>query len=446
MMKRTHLAGLLAAALATALLFAFGAGCRKPEGQRPPDAPLPPTSAVPAGGKSTPSIAYWTCSMHPQIRAEKPGNCPICGMTLVPVRTAASAADASASVAGGDEVRLLPEAIHQAGVRIEKAQRRQLSKEVVIFGTIGYNLNLHRDVVSLVEGRVERQWVDFNQTEVAKDAPLVTLYSPESMVLQEDYLKALRERWLSTFYERKLLGSMVTLAGEKLRRIGFTDEDLARLQRERKAQAEVVVRAPIAGTIVDNQVHLGEIVKAGQALYHLAPIDVLWFNAQVFEPDLGLLRNGQEVRITTKADPGKESIGRLIFIGRSLDPVSRTVPVRFAVPNPDRKLLPNLSADGRLMVPLGENIPSVPNSAVLDLGLRHVVYVQKEPGVYAARNVRIGQATEHFTQILEGVEEGAEVVVAGAFLIDAQAQLRGGSGASTAAPSEPAPLPSEHHH
>ena len=307
-------------------------------------------------------------------------------------------------------------------IKVEK-----LIKELLIFGTIGYDLNLHRDVVSLVEGRIERQLVDFNQTEVKKGDPLLVLYSREALALQEEYLKALRERWLSTFYERRLLTSMISLAEEKLKRIGFTEEDLLKLQNDQKPSAEIIIRSPITGSIVGNMVHIGEMAKIDMSLYHIAPLDELWFNAQVFEPDLGLLEIGQKVHITTKSFPGEIFIGNLAFIGRSLEAANRTIPVRFTVPNSDRRLLPNLSASGQLEIDLG-SVLSVPNSAVLDLGTRYVVYLQKEKGIYLSRNVRIGNITSHYTQILSGLSEGDEVVTSGAFLIDAQSQLRTGGG------------------
>lgn len=373
-----------------------------------------------------PAVEYWTCSMHPQVREPKPGECPFCGMDLTPVRAAPG--KGTAAVSASAEIHLDADAIRQAGVRTEKVARRKLSREITLFGSIGDDLNRRREVVSLVEGRVERQWIDFNQTEVAKGAALVSLYSAEAMGLQEEYLKALRERWLSTFYERDLLGAAVKIAGEKLRRLGFTEADLRQLERERAPRNEIVLRAPIDGAIVENLARLGEVVKAGQTLYRLAPLDEVWFNARVFEPDLGALRPGQTIRVTTKADPGRAHLGRLIYIGRSLDETNRTASVRFALANPERALLPNMSASGTAEIPLGDAVLSVPTSAVLDLGTRRLVYVQKEEQVFVAREVRVGQSSARDIEIVEGLAEGETVVVAGAFLVDAQAQLRGSGG------------------
>lgn len=388
---------------------------------------------APTARKPERKVDYYTCSMHPQVHEAKPGDCPFCGMKLIPIHADSSSGTNSASQAKG-EVRLSPEGIRQASVSTEPVSKRMLAKELLIFGTLGYNQNLHRDVVPLVEGRIEKQFIDFNQTEVKKGDALVSLYSQEAIRLQEDYLKALRERWLSTFYERDLLDSMVALAVEKLKRIGFTDKDLLRLSEDKKVSPNVTVRSPISGSIVGNMVHIGELAKIDAPLYHVVPLDELWFNAQVFEPDLGLLKIGQTVHVTTKSFPGETFPGRLAFIGRALDAVNRTIPVRFTVPNADRRLLPNLSASGRLAIPLGEAVLSVPNSAVLDLGTRHVVYVEKEKGVYLPQNVRVGHVTPHYTQILDGLAAGDAVVTSGAFLIDAQAQLRGSTGTGSASP------------
>ncbi len=407
-----------------AVTVGFTTGCQR----KNPASPAEETHEGHSKGNTKSQVEYWTCSMHPQIKKSEPGKCPICGMTLVPVRSSEPSGASVPSALSGEEIHLGTEMVHQAGVQVEKAARRQLSREILVFGNLGYDLNRRRNVVPLVSGRIDRQLVDFNQTEVKEGAPLVSLYSPEAVALQEDYLKAKRERWLSTFYERKLLDSMVALAEQKLRQIGFADDELNALQEKKKPFPNLTIRAPASGSIVENMVQIGDFVKADQILYTIVPLDEMWFNAQVFEPDLGLLKTGQEVRITAKAFPGEKFTGRLVFIGRSLDVNNRTVPVRFVLPNPQRRLLPNLSASGVIEIPLGNSVLCVPNSAILDLGTRHVVYVQKNENVYLPRNVQVGQTTPHYTEILEGISEDEPVVVAGTFLIDAQAQLRSGSG------------------
>lgn len=445
MLKRNILVIVTIVGFASLLLV----GCSREDGNK--SSPSNPVPAEPQKSK----ILYWTCSMHPQIHADKPGKCPICGMNLVPVESSEN------SPSGSTEIRLSGQGIQLAGVKVEKAERRNLSKDLLIFGTIGYNQNRHRDVVSLVEGRIEKQWVDFNQNEVKKGAPLVSLFSMEAIQLQEEYLKALREKWLSTFYERDLMESAVRLAAERLRRIGFSEEDIDQLRENKSIQKQVIIRSPITGSIVGNMVHVGEMAKKDESLYHIVPLDEMWFNGQVFEPDLGLLKLGQTIRITTKSYGSEEFTGKLTYIGVALDPVNRTVPVRFTVQNKERKLVPNLSASGQIEIPIGKEVLSVPNSAVLDLGTRHIVYVQGEPGSFIQHEVRVGYVTSHYTQILEGLNEGDDVVVSGAFLIDAQSQLRRegsagggqshGSG-STMNPIEqaPEPVPSpatdQHHH
>jgi Cu(I)/Ag(I) efflux system membrane fusion protein len=422
-----------------AAAFALLAGCQK-SGPAPVEkAPAP---------KEERKIDYWTCSMHPKIRADKPGNCPICGMTLVPVYSGASTGPAAPGTAAA--ISLSEEGIRQAGVAVDKAAKRNLTKDLLIFGTLGYDQNLHRDVVPLVSGRIEKQFINFNVTEVSKGEPLVSLYSTEALALQEEYLRALRDRWLSTFYERELLSSMIKLAEEKLLRIGFSKKEIEKLEDEKHPTGEVIVRAPVSGSIVGNMVHIGEMAKTDEPLYHIVPLDELWFNAQVFEPDIGLLKIGEKIRITTKSHPGEEFTGRLVFVGRALDAANRTVPVRFVIPNKSRHLLPNLSASGSLEIPLG-GVLSVPNTAVLDLGTRHVVYIQRERGSFVPRDVKIGQATRHFTQILDGLNDGDEVVTSGAFLVDAQRQLRAGFGSDEIVTPDgeiiqPTPMPAGHQH
>lgn len=390
----------------------------------------------------------YTCSMHPQIRQDKPGNCPICGMSLVPMAkenaakppetapaghpgghgAVSSAAAPEPAAAQGLPVVHLGEAREAvASIATSPAGPRSMLKKIQLFGEVEYIGDRHYDYSWYYPGRIQNVLIDFNTTEVEKGRPIYEVYSEAAIADQEAYLDALRERWLSTFYERRLLTAKVEAVRAKLLQAGFTDGDLEELGKNKVVRRTFTLRSPAKGSIVGKLLHRGEQFEAGATLFHVVPLDEVWFSAQVYESDLGYLKLGQGIRVETKSGPGSARTGKLVFIDRTVRPETRTVNARFLVDNPKRELLPGLSAIGTLSVPLRDVAVAVPKAAVIDTGKRKVAYVKTGPGVYEQRLVETGAETEDDVEILRGVAEGEAVVTAGSFLVDAEAELQGGS-------------------
>lgn len=386
--------------------------------------------AAPAEAKAT-----WISPMHPWIKSDKPGQCPVCGMDLVPMAEyekmqAANAPstpgqEGSPAPAGSADIQLGAAQDAVLSAQTEKAGPRVLDRNVRAFGRVEYIADTHVDFTWFYPLRVEKILVDTNTTEVAAGTPVLEVYSEEAIADQEMYLQALRERWLATFYERRVLSAQVEAVAARLRRAGMTDADLQDLAKKGQVMTRFILRAPKAGSFVAPLPHVGERYDRGQTLFHLAPLDKVWFVADVFEQDLGVLKKGQKGRITTKADPGQGHAGELVFIGRSLNAESRTVPVRFLVANPEKRLLPQLSGTVDLAIPLGKPAVVIPRTAVLETGERSIAYVKTAEGRYQQRVLHLGLRTDDHVEVLQGIAAGEEVVVGGAFLIDAEAQVRG---------------------
>lgn len=389
----------------------------------------------------------YTCSMHPQIRQDKPGNCPICGMNLVPMVKENAARPAETPAAGHPEGHgpvpsaSAPEPANPSGrpvVHLGEAREavasiatvpagpRSMLKKIQLFGEVEYIGDRHYDYSWYYAGRIQNVLIDFNTTEVEKGRPIYEVYSEAAIADQEAYLDALRERWLSTFYERKLLSTKVEAVRAKLLQAGFTDGDLQALTKDKAVRRTFTLRSPAKGSIVGKLLHRGEQFEAGATLFHVVPLDEVWFSAQVYESDLGYLKLGQGIRVETKSGPGSGRTGKLVFIERTVRPETRTVNARFLVDNPKRELLPGLSAMGTLSVPLRDVAVGVPKAAVIDTGKRKVAYVKTGPGVYEQRLVETGAETEDDIEITRGVAAGEAVVTAGSFLVDAEAELQGG--------------------
>lgn len=387
----------------------------------PGKCPICGMELTPITPSPTTASTEYTCSMHPKIRQDKPGKCPICGMELVPVThlSAPTSTEATPSTSSKE--------IHVDNPRLsrEKAGPRLLQKSVPLFGEIHYILDQHTHKTWLYGGRIERVLISYNTTEVEAGQPILELYSDEAIADQERYLTTLKERYSTTFYERKVASAQVEAAKSRLLQAGFTEEELRQLVEKKNVKRIFTIRAPHRGTIIGHLPEIGSRITPETTLFHIVPLDRVWFNAHVFEQDLANVRLGQEALIEIKTFPGIPFRGKLVFIDRMIDTASRSAVVRVELENPDKKLIPEMSGSGVIKIPLPETPVAIPSSAILDTGKRKIVYVETTSNHFEPRLIEAGVSDGSFVQILSGIKAGETVVTEGAFLIDAEAQLRG---------------------
>ena len=435
-------------------------------------------SRVP-GGKVEPQQVssqekkIWTCSMHPQIRQDHPGDCPICGMSLVPLAsmkplesTPSSESTSNLStVAGMKPEQSEATVIHlgdaqssAANIRISPVEAKVVRHKMELYGEISYITDKQIDFTWYYGGRIEKTLVDYNATEIKEGTPLLEVYSDEAVADQRECLELLMELRNHAIAEQKVFElkygtntEKVSLVGmsydhrninarlnamkDRLMRIGMTEGDFQALENTGKIRSTFTIKAPETGTLLGALPHVGERFTTDSVLFRLVPLNEVWFVADVYEQDIVHLKLAQEISIRSKSFPEKIFQGKLVFIGKEVDPRNRTVKARFLVPNSGGILLPELSATGSLGV--GDQKPqlAVPASAVIDTGMRQLVYVETSPGTYALRRVNVGaqgevgevqgESSMRWVPVLEGLSAGEKVVTAGAFLIDAEAQLQG---------------------
>ncbi len=382
-----------------------------------------------------PKKEIWTCSMHPQIRQDKPGDCPICGMTLVPAKENVNQVSQNQDPASTAKatVSLMPSQESVASIKTIPVKSGPYTREIQFFGDIKYVQDNHLDLTSFYPGRVEKVLISYNTTSVSKGQPLLEIYSEDVINEQEKYLEALRQRYLTTFYERKIVTAKIQTIKEKLLKGGLTEEDLESLVKENKVKKTIIIKAAQAGSIVGQIPHVGERITQESVIFHIAPLGKVWFAARVFEADMTSLKPGQKASIETKARPGKTYEGKLVFIDRILDPTNRTVLARFEIDNPKQELLPEMSATGKIQSGDSKTYILIPSSAVIDTGLRKLVYVKTGDSSYDQREVKVSETTSGQSEtmaISSGLSNGEEVVTSGAFLLDAEAELRGLNSAS----------------
>ncbi|MDR2765761.1 MAG: efflux RND transporter periplasmic adaptor subunit [Tannerella sp.] len=360
----------------------------------------------------------WTCSMHPQIRQDKPGKCPLCAMDLIPLKTSVM----PGATPDADAIQLSDEALALADIQTSVVGRSRPVREIRLYGTIKPDERRLRSLVSHVSGRIETLSVHYAGETVREGQVIATIYSPALLNAQQELLEALR---LAASQP-----ALLNAAREKLRLWKLSDAQIAEIERTGKASSTVDLLANAAGVVTAKRVEQGDYVSQGGVLFDLADLSSVWALFDAYEADVPHLKTGDRVEYTLQTLPGKTFTGRISFIDPVLNPSTRTVKVRVETPNPRLELKPEMYADALVRTSLRQQADEivVPKTAVLWTGKRSVVYV-KQPDtdlpVFKMREVALGASLGEAYIILSGLHDGEEVVTHGAFAVDASAQLEG---------------------
>jgi Cu(I)/Ag(I) efflux system membrane fusion protein len=322
----------------------------------------------------------------------------------------------------GGEVVISPDQRVQANISTWAVRWMPLSVSVSASGVVAFAEPSQSVVAARGRGRIEHLFVDRTGAVVRKGEPLLSIYSPELITAETEYLIALGS------VEDVARGELIAASRRRLaERFGITESQIKRLERERDMQSPATYASPIAGTVIRKPVVEGQYVEEGMTLFELADLSRVWVIASVSEQDIRSVRKGDSVEVTLDAYPGLVVNGRVGFIEPVLDPDSRTVRVRTELANPEGKLKPNMYARIALKKASREALV-VPTSAVLFTGRHPRVWVETEPGRFAPRVVVAGLTSGAFTEILSGANEGEMVASTGGFLIDSESQLEAPAG------------------
>jgi len=371
-------------------------------------------------------ILYYQSAMHPWIKSDKPGRCTICGMELSPVYEGESGFQAAEGL-----VTLGSNSMQVINVQTEIATNRPLVRTLSVAGVIDDDDTKHRRMSAYADGRIEKLFVNYVGAEVSAGQPLAVFYSPGLLALESEYL-TLRSQKLpngasATLQQER--ARLIEAAAERLRRLGYSDAQMAALAKKESADARTQILAPMTGTVVSRNVYEGQYVKEGDVLFEIADFGTMWFQFDAYERDLAWLRAGQQVEITAPSLPGKTFTVPITFIDPNLNEMTRSAKVRVELTNSiveedgrkRRLLYHKMYADGAVKLTTPD-VLAVPRSAVLSAG-EPVVYVAVGDGAYEQRKVKLGRRGDEFVEVLDGVKAGERVVTTGNLLIDAQAQL-----------------------
>lgn len=420
----------------------------------------------------------WTCSMHPQIQQTEPGDCPICGMDLIPLK------NDSETEAGPRSMTMSESAKALAEIQTTEVIRAFPETELRLVGKLGYDQTLEKSLTARFPARVDQLFVNYIGIPVNKGEHLADVYSPELLAAQREFLSS---------YQSNPDSSITQAAREKLRLWDLLPEQIDEIVERGVPSDHFILKAPVGGVVLAKNVKEGDYVKTGESLFRIVDLHVLWLYLDAYESDLGWLTYGQQVNFTVEAFPGKTFSGKIAFIEPEVNRKTRTVAVRVNVPNQNLELKPGMFVKGVVQVRLADDgkvyapelagkwispmhpeivkdgpgtcdvcgmdlVPAeelgyvrfeaeqaplvIPSSAVLRTGKRAVVYVEKsenEEPTYEGREIVLGPKAGEVYLVASGLEAGERVVTHGAFKIDSALQIQ--AKPSMMNPVEPTPAP-----
>lgn len=358
----------------------------------------------------------WTCSMHPQIRQNEPGNCPICGMELIPLES-----DDNTEL-DPMAISMSPTAMQIANVATGIVGKTKPVKSVRLNGKVEADERSVYSQSSHIPGRIEKLMVNFTGEYVNKGQVIASIYSPDLVNAQEELFEA-----------RKIVETEPLLfnsAKEKLKNWKLTDNQIAQILESGIVKEELPILADISGYVTEKKVNLGDYVMKGMAIYEIANLNNVWILFDVYESDMAWVKKGDAVNFTVQSLPGESFKGKISYIDPVIDPMTRVAKARVEINNNGLKLKPEMFVSGivEAELPIKSDAIIVPKTAVMWTGQRSVVYIKNTTanGVnFRMRDVTLGPALGDGFVVNDGLQEGEEIAINGTFSIDAAAQLAG---------------------
>ncbi|WP_100627289.1 efflux RND transporter periplasmic adaptor subunit [Algoriphagus formosus] len=361
------------------------------------------------------SISLWTCSMHPQVQLTEPGDCPICGMDLIPANSEGNEDNES------PVLKMTESSMALAQIQTIQVGSTGGESKLELTGKIQADERESASITAKFPGRIEKLYVSFTGEKVVKGQKLASIYSPELLSAQQELIEASKIK--SDFPE------IYQAAKQKLRLWKLSEEQISSIEVAGKIQEQFDVFAEHGGIVMGRNVAVGDYVTTGQALFQIVNLDKVWVILDAYESDLGQIQVGTPIQFTVAGIPNTKFSSKVSFVDPVINPETRVAAVRAELPNGQGKLLPEMFVKAEISKNrTGQTTLSIPRTAVLWSGKRSVVYVKvpnQSPAGFEMREVEIGALQGDNYTVLSGLENGEEIVVNGAFTIDAASQLAG---------------------
>ena len=369
-------------------------------------------------------ILYWYDPMHPAYKSDKPGIAPDCGMTLVPKY--ADDQNGMANMPSGT-VTISAEKQQLIGVRTMKVERRALTRTVRTTAQLAADETKIAHVHVKVTGFIDKVFVDYVGHLVKKGEPLFTIYSPDLVATQEEYLISKRgEKYLgNTPYTEVSDGanSLLKASRDRLKLWDITDEQIRKLDETGEVSKTITFYSPITGFVTDRKAFPQVAITPDTELYTVSDLSTIWANADIYEYEAPYVHVGQRATMQLGYYPGRTWTGTISHIHPMVDPQTRTIKVRIEFPNPNFELKPDMFADVQLNINYGDNLV-VPKEAVLDSGTEQIVFVAHDGGRFEPRRITTGPQMDGQVVVLSGLKPGETIVTSGNFLIDSESRMK----------------------
>jgi len=360
----------------------------------------------------------WTCSMHPQIHKDEEGQCPICGMDLVPRNTVQS----DDEVVSPDEILMTQSAIKLADIQTYKVVIGMPEKKTYLLGKAQADERKIAEITARFSGRIEKLFVNFTGQNVKRGQKLATIYSPELITAQKELMEAITFKISNP--------SFYTAARSKLKLWDLSNKQIDNIEKNGKPILYFDILSPISGTVTMRHVALGDYIKEGNALFQVVDLTKIWVLFDAYESDLPWLKIGDNVDFVFQSLPGEKFDSKITFIDPFINPQTRTAKVRVELKNPKLKIKPEMFVDGIVNSEISEEMNDIliPKSAILWTGKRSIVYVKVPNRInpsFKMRSIVLGPDAGNYYVVKSGLKENEEIAANGVFKIDAAAQLAG---------------------
>lgn len=366
--------------------------------------------------KTGKKIKYWVAPMDPKYIRNEPGQSPM-GMDLVPVYEEADAEKEPTS-----SIRIDPVTVQNMGVRLGRVQRQVMQKQIRTFGSITFNERQVYTVNTKFDGWIETLHVDFLGDRVTKGQPLFDIYSPELFAAQQEYLLAFQQ------YQNRRSQSTRSLRDAARTRLSYwdlNDDQIRQIEESGEIRKTVTVFSPANGVVTKKNAFQGHFVKAGMHQYEIADLSTVWVDVDVYEYELPWVREGMRAGMELAYVPGRRFEGDVLYVYPYLDPKTRTIKLRLKFDNSDGSLKPGMWANIYLESALPGQHLAIPQEAVIDSGVRKIVFVALGKGRFMPREVTLGvEGNDYQVQVLEGLDADEQIVVSGQFLLDSESRLQ----------------------
>ena len=368
-------------------------------------------------------IKYWVAPMDPTYIRKEPGKSPM-GMDLVPVYDEQGGDKEPASV-----IRIDPVTMQNMGVRLARVERKPLVKNIRTYGSITYDERRIHTINTKFNGWIEKLHVNFIGDKVRKGQPLFDIYSPELVTTQEEYLLAVQQ--CSSLCEspypsiREGAKRLIEASRTRLRYWDLTDEQIKQIENTGKVQKTLTIYSPASGVVIEKDAFEGHYVKTGEHQFVIADLSKVWVDVDVYEYELPWIRRGMPAHMDLSYIPGKRFMGTVLYVYPFLEQKTRTAKLRLEFKNPHYLLKPGMYANVYLKSVISKSSLVIPQEAVIDSGVRKVVFVSLGKGKFQPRVVKIGvEGNENEFQVLEGLKKGEMIVVSAQFMLDSESRLR----------------------